>query len=226
MKLVKITSIAVLILTTNLGFAQDKSSDYLSKSWEDVATSMPSKWYGSEEAKLVAENVLLSQKEIGGWEKNKPYHHAFSESEKEHYKNDRSEIGATFDNDATITELRFLAKMYSNIKDKRYKRAFEKGLNYIFAAQYENGGWPQFFPVRKGSAAYSGHITYNDDAMVNIMKFLKEIISDSKEYARCKRTAKQRQKPKKHLIRAFNVFLIPKSYMTVNLLSGAPSMIR
>jgi pectinesterase len=207
MKITKFILITVLTLPTNLCFAQDKSSEYLSKSWEDVATSMPSEWYGSEEAKLVAKNVLLSQKEIGGWEKNKPYHQAFSESEKEHYKNEKSEIGATFDNDATITELRFLANMFTNIKDERYKWAFEKGLNYIFAAQYGNGGWPQFFPVRKGSVAYSGHITYNDDAMVNIMKFLKEIISDSKEYASLQINSEARAKAKEAFDKGIQCFL-------------------
>ena len=197
----------VLILNTAPGLAQDKSSDYLSKEWKEVATHMPSDWYGSEEAKLVAENVLLSQKEIGGWEKNKAYHKAFSEAERAHYINDKSEIGATFDNGATITELRFLAKVYSHFKDQRYKQAFEKGLNYIFAAQYENGGWPQFFPVRKGSVAYSGHITYNDDAMVNSMKFLKEIISNNKEYTSLQIDNNTRAKAKEAFDKGIQCFL-------------------
>ncbi len=182
MKLIYLFSL-LAILTTNIVLAQDKTDNYLSENWKDVATKMPSEWYGSEEAKLVAENVLLSQKEIGGWEKNKAYHHQFSDSEKEHYIKDKAEIGATFDNSATIIELRFLAKVYSHINDIRYKQAFGKGLNYIFISQYGNGGWPQFYPVRKGSVAYSGHITYNDDVMVNILKFLDEIISDDKEFA-------------------------------------------
>ena len=148
MKIVKLITIVALTLTTTLGNAQNNSAGYLSKSWKEVATKMPAEWYGSDEAKTVAENVLIAQKEIGGWEKNKPYHHAFTESERNHYLNDKKEIGATFDNGATITELRFLAKVYSQIKDERYKNAFEKGLNYIFISQYENGGWPQFFPVR------------------------------------------------------------------------------
>ena len=194
MKIVKLISIAALTLTTTVGFAQDKSADYLSKSWKEVATKMPSEWYGSDEAKSVAENVLLAQKEIGGWEKNKPYHHVFSESEKKHYTNEKSEIGATFDNGSTITELRFLAKMYSNTKDERYKKAFEKGMNYIFISQYKNGGWPQFFPVRKGSVSYSGHITYNDNAMVNTMQFLKEIFSDNKEFESLKISNKTKEK--------------------------------
>lgn len=182
MKPIKLFSIVALTLATTFGFAQEKSTDYRSKSWKRVATNMPSEWYGSDEAKLVAENVLIAQKEIGGWEKNKPYHKTFSKSEQTHYIKNKSEIGATFDNGSTITELRFLAKVYTQTKDERYKQAFEKGLEYIFISQYENGGWPQFFPVRKGSVSYSGHITYNDDAMINTMKFLKEIISGNKDF--------------------------------------------
>lgn len=186
----------VVFLITGTALAQDISDSYLNKRWKDVATDMPLKWYASEEARLVAENVLLAQKENGGWEKNKPYHKKFSKSDVAHYTNNKHEIGATFDNGATITELRFLAKMVSQINDERYKQAFEKGLQYIFNSQYENGGWPQFFPVRKGSVSYSGHITYNDDAMVNIMTFLKEVFSGNKEYAPLQMSNNTKEKAK------------------------------
>jgi pectinesterase len=181
----KETLIAILasVLIATLTFAQVEPSDLRSKSWSFVATKMPAEWYGSAEAKLVAENVLMAQKEIGGWEKNKPYHHPFTETEKSHYLETKNDIGATFDNGSTITELKFLAKMYSQTKEVHYKQAFEKGLNYIFISQYVNGGWPQFFPVRKGFTSYSGHITYNDNAMVNTMRFLKEIYSDDKAFS-------------------------------------------
>ncbi|WP_343853760.1 pectate lyase [Algoriphagus jejuensis] len=159
-----------------------QQADYLIMSWKNVATKMPEAWYGSAEAKAVAENVLLTQKEIGGWEKNKDYHKPLSEAEKAEFKANRAKIGATFDNGATITEMRFLAKVYSQVQDPRYKEAFEKGLNYIFISQYPNGGWPQFFPIRGGKGDYSMHITYNDDAMVNTMKFLKEIYSQNKAF--------------------------------------------
>ncbi len=60
MKFVKLISIVVLTITTTSGFAQDKTSNYLSKKWEDVATDITSNWYGSDEAQLVAENVELT----------------------------------------------------------------------------------------------------------------------------------------------------------------------
>jgi pectinesterase len=207
MRIIILIFIIGINLTSTACIAQnkeDKSAEYLSKRWKDIATKMPDEWYGTSEAKLVAENVLLAQKEIGGWEKNKPYHQTFSKSDKAHYINDKSEIGATFDNDATITELRFLAKVYSHFKDERYKQAFDKGLNYIFKAQYENGGWPQYYPLRSG---YYTRITYNDDAMVNIMKFLKKIYSEDKAFASLQLNNTTRAKAKESFDKGIQCFL-------------------
>lgn len=193
MKISKSTSVKYIYLLSILfsfnsafvfaqGDAVLDTTDYLNLKWGKVATEMPLKWYGSDEAFRVAENVLVCQKDIGGWEKNKAYHQLFSESELENYKAKKTNIGGTFDNGATITELRFLAKIISNFNDDRFVEAFNKGLEYIFISQYENGGWPQFYPVRVNkSVAYSGHITYNDDAMVNIMTFLHDILLVNKE---------------------------------------------
>lgn len=180
----KIISLISIIVTLSTGFAsaqnqKTKADDYLSMRWNKVATKMPSEWYGSDEAKLVAENILLYQKDAGGWEKNKNFHREISKSKKTDIIKSKSELGATFDNGATTRELRFLAKVYSNHKDERYKQAFEKGLEYIFVSQYENGGWPQFYPLEGG---YPNHITYNDNAMVNTMELLKEIFSNDEEF--------------------------------------------
>ncbi|MEZ4939725.1 MAG: pectate lyase [Saprospiraceae bacterium] len=189
--------------------AQENDPDaYRNKRWQQVATRMPADWYGTEAAKSVAENVLFAQKEIGGWAKNKPYHHEFSEGEKAEFLESKDEPGATFDNGATITELRFLAKVYAHFKDARYKQAFEKGLAYIFMAQYENGGWPQFYPVRTGeSVAYSGHITYNDNAMANTMRFLEAIFSDDAEFAALRLSADTKTKAKKAFDKGIQCFL-------------------
>src|SRR5690606_3349108 len=79
---------------------------------------------------------------------------------------------------------KFLAKMYHKVKDKRYKNAFNKGFDYILEAQYDNGGWPQFYPFRKGGGiSYNTHITFNDNAMVNVMRFLKDVVDKNDLYA-------------------------------------------
>jgi PelA/Pel-15E family pectate lyase len=62
--------------------------------------------------------------------------------------------------------------MFDATKDEPYRAAFDRGLAYILKAQYPNGGWPQFFPPGR---KYNRYITFNDDAMVRLMRFLQEI---------------------------------------------------
>ena len=141
-------------------------------SWKQVATGMPEGWYGSAESILVASNVLLYQRNTGGWPKNLPLHKPLTESEKAKIAGDKSLNDAIFDNSATTTEMRFLARMYNKSPVSDYKDAFNRGLKFILDAQYNNGGWPMIWPLRKG---YYTHITFNDDAIVNILKLLREI---------------------------------------------------
>ena len=199
-----------------------QSKSYLDLNWKQVANGMPTAWYGSDEAKLVAENVLLAQKEIGGWAKNFPYHHKFSESEKRDFLNNKSKAGATFDNGATSTELRFLAKVYTQVNDIRYKQAFDKGVNYFLIAQYKNGGWPQYFPVKDSAdevlldhtAPYSMHITYNDDAMVNIMHFLEDIFTGNEAFTALQISKDVKSKARKAFDGGIKCFL--KTQILVN----------
>lgn len=169
-------SILTILLVVGFSGANAQPAGYLSKNWKEVATRMPDEWYGTAEAKTVAETVLLCQKTIGGWAKNKAYHHPLSPDEKAEFEKSKGEIGATIDNGATTMEMRFLARVYTRQGGAAYRDAFLKGLNYLFEAQYENGGWPQFYPVRDGkSVSYSGDITYNDNAMVNVMRLLDDV---------------------------------------------------
>jgi PelA/Pel-15E family pectate lyase len=56
--------------------------------------------------------------------------------------------------------------------DPRYRASVERGADYLLAAQYPNGGWPQYFPLRDG---YFSRITYNDDAMVNVLELVRDV---------------------------------------------------
>jgi pectinesterase len=55
-----------------------------------------------------------------------------------------------------------------------------KALNYILAAQYPNGGLPQYYPLQRG---YYTHITFNDNCMVNMMTILKGIAERDELFA-------------------------------------------
>jgi|SRR5664280_192459 len=148
--------------------------------WKYVATKMPDEWYGTDESVKVAENILLYQRDIGGWPKNLPLHKPLTDPEKAKIKDDKGINDAIFDNDATTTEMKFLARMYSKTKTPAYKDSFHKGLKFILAAQYKNGGWPMFYPLRQG---YYTHITFNDNATYNILELLKDIFNNKTLYA-------------------------------------------
>lgn len=187
-------------------------------SWKEAASKMPEKWYRSDDAKSVADSVLQYQTEIGGWSKNHDYVQGFDQ--KEWAKIKSTGIGATFDNGATLTEMRFLTKMYSKVKDARYLKAFNKGFNYILEAQYPNGGWPQFYPIRPGkSVAYNSHITYNDDAMLHVMQFLKDIADRNPFYAPMDESNEMKEKARKAfdkgLVCIFNTQIKVKGQPTV-----------
>jgi pectinesterase len=169
---------ALLFISAGIN-AQSKPEDLR---WKNVVYSQPDEWYGSAEAVRVAQNVLLYQRNVGGWPKNKEIHKVLTETEKkELHQLQSTGIGATIDNGATIMELTFLSKIYAKTKDSQYKAAFLKGINYLFDAQYDNGGWPQFFPLEKGD--YSLHITFNDNAMVNVMNVMKAIAEKSDRFS-------------------------------------------
>ena len=150
-------------------------------SWKQIATKMPQEWYGSPEAKDIADKLLLYQSDLGGFPKNIAFHKEIRQDIIDKQK--ETGIGTTIDNNATTTEMRFLTNMYAQTHDQRYRDAFFKALDYIYLSQYDNGGWPQFYPYRKGkSVAYSRDITYNDGAIVNVLKMLYAISDDDKPY--------------------------------------------
>lgn len=180
------STLFVCLLLINACAAQkttiSKEKKYLDLSWKEVATKMPDEWYGSDEAKMVGDSVLKYQTSIGGWPKNSNFHKGVDQEEAARIKS--TGIGATFDNGATLTELKFLAKLHSKIPDDRYLKAFNKAFDYILEAQYPNGGWPQFYPFRQGrTIAYNAHITYNDDAMLHVMQFLNDIAEGNSIYS-------------------------------------------
>jgi len=131
-------------------------------------------WYGTAEARRIADTVIAYQSTEGGWPKNTDMT-ALPGGPLD------PELANTFDNNGTTLPLAFLARVISADGETPARRAaFDRGLDYVLSAQYPNGGFPQFFPLRPG---YYTHITYNDDAMVRILTLLNEIATSRSPYA-------------------------------------------
>ncbi len=149
---------ALLLLSCAVFFALVAKADVRS------LLKKPMAWFQGDEAKTLAANVLSQQSSFGDWPKNGDTTLP--------YKGVATDLHGTFDNGATINEMRFLARMFEATQDPKYRAAFFKALDHILAAQYPTGGWPQSFPPRQD---YPRYITFNDNTMVNLMEILREI---------------------------------------------------
>ena len=175
--------VLLLVVLAPAAAAQTDGKTSSSIKWSGALKQKPD-WYAGAEALRVADNLLLYQREVGGWPKNIDMAATLSEKERAQLLKLQGETGkessATIDNGATFTQLEYLARVYTAQKHERHRDAFIKGLDYLLAAQYENGGWPQYYPLRKG---YYSHITYNDNAMVGVLELLRGVARREPEYA-------------------------------------------
>jgi PelA/Pel-15E family pectate lyase len=147
--------------------------------WAD-AQNKPEEWYASVEALRIADIVLLYQRDSGGWPKNIDMAKPLDEDDRAALRRQKKDTDSTIDNGATFTQLSFLARVYTAQPQERHRESFLKGLDYLLKAQYANGGWPQFYPDLNG---YYKHITFNDEAMIGVMKLLRDVAAAKPVYA-------------------------------------------
>lgn len=156
MRLAALTTFSLALAFIQPCFAKGGARNYASR---------PDEWFRSEEGRRVVENVLSWQSLAGSWPKNQ-------DNTEKPFAGDRKTIKGTFDNGATTDELRILGRAFRAGKDLRSEKAFLLGLDHVLQAQSPTGGWPQFYPPGK---QYHRHITFNDNSMVRLMEFLREV---------------------------------------------------
>ncbi len=143
----------------------------------DACLGMPADWYSSEEAIRIADNLLLYQRDTGGWYKNIDMATVLTDTAKSNLLKEKAKTDdSTIDNNATTSQIQYLARVYAATKMDRFEGGALKGLDYLLEAQYDNGGWPQYYPV--DPSRYYARITFNDNAMINVMTLLRDLARD------------------------------------------------
>jgi PelA/Pel-15E family pectate lyase len=149
----------------------------------------PDDWYDTSDARRIADIVVSFQTPAGGWSKNLDLtDHIRKQGEGFAPNNLSAHLGpgdfdtprdpqwnyvGTLDNDATTTELHFLALVADRGLDAEvYRGAILRGLDYLLAAQFPNGGWPQVWPLEGG---YHDAITFNDGAVTATLELLEDV---------------------------------------------------
>jgi len=147
-----------------------------------VALNQPAAFWSGPEAARLADCLVSFQTPAGGWNKNTNQTTA-PRRPGERHGYEAGYVG-TIDNDATITQLRFLAKALTaaptHSRADIWRTAFTRGIDYLLTAQYPNGGWPQVFPLEGG---YHDAITFNDGALINVLTLLNAVAAGLHEFA-------------------------------------------
>ncbi|MDD9867665.1 MAG: pectate lyase [Verrucomicrobiales bacterium] len=140
--------------------------------------------------------VLLFQNPDGGWPKNVGWNSFETLSDaKEGFKK-FPKRKSTIDNSATYTQIRELTAAYTKTNNSNYRDAARRGLEFILRDQRPSGGW-------RGSDVDA--ITFNDDAMIGVMRLLKEITQEQSKFRWVKPA--ERERCRQALARALRVVL-------------------
>ena len=153
MKIPKKVSAIVVTIMANLFFMQANAQD------------------------LQADNMLLFQRDSGGWSKQFKgkafsYNVEFTADQKADIAIEAKKDDANIDNGSTAKEIRYLVSAYKKINNPKYLAAAENGIRYLLKAQYKNGGWPQYYPDK---SSYRGQVTFNDNAIINSLRILQDV---------------------------------------------------
>ena len=131
------------------------------------------------QALRLGDTLLSYQRANGAFPKGKDYDRAIGPSGRLKNLFERDRQDTTLDNGATHREIRRLAQAYTETRLPRFRHGCEAGIEFILEAQYENGGWPQRYPDRRG---YSRYITFNDGAMAGALTVLRDVANGAKPY--------------------------------------------
>ncbi len=148
-------------------------------------------FYKSDEARRIGDAILSFQIPSGGWSKNlamtepraKGQSYAAAnapptpapDGDFDKPRDENWHYVGTLDNDATNTELHFLAELSEAMPGHdgdKYRASFLRGVQYLLNAQYPNGGWPQVWPLEGG---YHDAITFNDNAVTESAEMLSNV---------------------------------------------------
>ena len=133
------------------------------------------KFLASKEGQALIDNLLTYQTSVGGWCK------AYNAQQPRETQAGAASYGGwkgtpTIDNGATYSEIALLARAAQATNRDDYRLAAQRGIDFLLSRQYANGGWPQRSPLESGDHEYGTHITFNDDAMTEVLNLFLTIM--------------------------------------------------
>ena len=91
-------------------------------------------FFQTEDARRIGDQILLYQRVTGGWPKNIDMARELGPEERAQVARDKErDDDSTIDNGATTMQMKFLARLYKQTGEQRYKDGFRRGVEYLLS---------------------------------------------------------------------------------------------
>ena len=129
--------------------------------------------YQARQITEIADNLLLYQRDNGGWIENRDPARILDATDKAALVAEKAEGRGSFDNRNIYSQIEYLAAAFEQTRRAAYRDAAARGLDYALAQQVAScGGWPHTVP---GTASYHGYITIADEVTSGLLRLLRKI---------------------------------------------------
>ena len=136
--------------------------------------------YAPEQVAQIADNLLLYQREDGGWIENQDPARILDAAERTRFQEESRKAGGSFDNRNIYTQVEYLASAYAATGDVRYRDASLQGIEFILTHQDQKcGGWPHTVPATQ---RYHPYITIADDVTSGVLTTLRKVAGDTHRF--------------------------------------------
>lgn len=136
--------------------------------------------YRADQVREIAGNILLHQRENGGWHANWDPARVLTENERAEALAARPQGDTSLDNRTSYTHLTYLAHAFAHTGDETFRDGALRGIEFLLAAQYESGGWPHSYPSRRG---YHPRITLMDDVTIGALATVRDVAAARPPFA-------------------------------------------
>lgn len=142
------------------------------KHWQDRHGKDYARYHSSQTTEI-ADNLLLYQRDNGGWIENRDPARILDAGEKVALIAEKKQATGSFDNRNIYSQIEYLSAAYARTKRNEYRDAAARGLDFALAQQIAScGGWPHTVP---GTASYHGYITIADEVTSGELRLLRKI---------------------------------------------------
>ena len=129
--------------------------------------------YSDAQITQIADNVLLYQRDNGGWVENRDPTRILNADEIAAITTEKGEATGSFDNRNVYSQVEYLSAVYLQTGDVRYRDAALRGVAYTLQMQHKTcGGWPHTVP---GSQSYHPYITMADEVTSGTLRTLRKL---------------------------------------------------